>query len=141
MATQYNYDTTNTDGPLKLERGVIASVKDAYGTEVQLATGCLWITQEHDRRDIVLQAGERLRLDRHGKAVISARRDSALILITPVSAKTPMQIQQISILEEDSSFPLPRHRISVSWQRLNRWLQVSIGRRTVFLVRPRGAEV
>jgi hypothetical protein len=40
--------------------------------QVRVESGTLWITQQHDRRDVMLGAGETFRFDRKGVALLSA---------------------------------------------------------------------
>ncbi len=56
---------------LVLQGGQFAYVRDASGWYVNALSGSVWITQDGDVRDIVLQAGESFRLDRHGPALFS----------------------------------------------------------------------
>ncbi|KAA3626811.1 MAG: DUF2917 domain-containing protein [Proteobacteria bacterium] len=63
-----------------LDRGELLEVKDGNGTTVSVASGSVWITQHHDTRDILIEAGESFHLDRCGVAVISTRQSSQVRL-------------------------------------------------------------
>ena len=63
-----------------LDRGDLLEVKDGNGATVTVSSGSVWITQHHDTRDILIEAGESFRLDRCGMAVISTRQSSQVCL-------------------------------------------------------------
>ena len=50
------------------------------------ASGSLWLTLDHDPRDIVLEAGERIALDGRSRALAYALED-AVLEVAPVSAR------------------------------------------------------
>lgn len=52
------------------------ALQDVEGTVVSVEQGCLWITQEHDMRDIVLLPGMRFEIDRTGLTIVTAEEDS-----------------------------------------------------------------
>lgn len=74
-------------GSVALERLGGLSLKDAAGAAITCLTGRLWITQEGDRRDFVLSAGESLRIARGGLTLVSAVEASRLA-VTPPQACT-----------------------------------------------------
>jgi hypothetical protein len=51
------------------------------GVAIECRSGSVWITLDHDRRDIVLAAGERFDGDVHRRALVSAL-DSACIAVS-----------------------------------------------------------
>lgn len=57
---------------IRLATGRSLRVRDAAGRTVTCCAGTVWITQEGDARDIVLQAGQSFTLDRPGLTLISA---------------------------------------------------------------------
>ena len=57
----------------------------AAGTVIAVDRGCLWVTLEHDPRDVVLLPGMRFEIDRDGRTVVAAEEDSRLRLISPKS--------------------------------------------------------
>lgn len=65
---------------LGLEHRQNMSLVQALGTRLTCVSGCLWVTQYRDTRDIVLAAGESFVLDRPGVAVIQAIRPSSLVI-------------------------------------------------------------
>jgi Protein of unknown function (DUF2917) len=68
-------------GTRVLGKGRIRHVHAWQGRRVELLSGSLWITQDGDRRDIVLKAGEAFDFDRRGDALLSAFDDSRYLLL------------------------------------------------------------
>ena len=62
-------------------------LENAQGTIIVVERGCLWVTLEHDPRDIVLGVGMRFEIDRPGRTVASAETDTTLRLLRPVSRR------------------------------------------------------
>lgn len=71
--------------PICLPKGQAALLDDARGARVQCRGGSVWVTQEGDRRDIVLEPGDSILIERDGMAVVSALRDAS-IEVQPVRA-------------------------------------------------------
>ena len=69
-----------------LAKGQTLSLADALGVRVQALAGTLWITQDHDRRDIVLDPGESFDLDVDGQVVVQALAPSQVALQQPAPA-------------------------------------------------------
>jgi hypothetical protein len=57
---------------LELGRNQSVAILDGAGLELRVASGHVWLTQERDRRDILLRANETFRLDRPGLAILRA---------------------------------------------------------------------
>lgn len=70
-------------GDLRLPRGGLLHIKNGRDLMVHVWEGTLWLTQDRDQRDIVLNAGEWFRLDRQGSCVLEATRPSAIALTSP----------------------------------------------------------
>jgi hypothetical protein len=69
--------------PLELEPIALAArsvhrIDNGKGTKVTCVTGVVWVTQEHDARDIILSAGQSAVLDRRGLAVVFAFKDALI---------------------------------------------------------------
>ncbi len=75
-----NHDLIN--GARSLDKGSIRHVHARAGRRVECLSGSLWITQDGDRRDIVLTAGEAFDFDRRGDALLSAFADSRYLLLS-----------------------------------------------------------
>jgi len=52
-------------------RSVLA-LPDAHDVDIECQSGTLWITIDHDRRDIVLGPGQHFRADSHRPALVEA---------------------------------------------------------------------
>jgi len=65
-----------------LARGSLLRVENARDLQVQVEQGTLWITQEGDTSDVVLERGESFRLDRDGLALLHACGGTPLTLIS-----------------------------------------------------------
>lgn len=64
--------------PLVLAARTTHQLHDRAGERVVCLDGQVWITQHHDARDIVLQAGECFELDRPGLAIVYALADAVV---------------------------------------------------------------
>jgi hypothetical protein len=60
---------------------------DAQGAVITVDYGCLWVTLEHDLRDVILVGGTSFRVDRGGRTVIAAEADARFRLV----AKTTLR--------------------------------------------------
>jgi Protein of unknown function (DUF2917) len=61
-----------------LPRDGLMSLRDGKGTRVVCLSGALWITQEGQVEDVVLEAGQCLRIAERGLALVMALRPSSL---------------------------------------------------------------
>ncbi len=69
------------NGARFLEKGHLRHLHAAAGRRVECLSGSIWITQDGDRRDIVLGAGEAFDFDRRGEALLSAFADSRYLVL------------------------------------------------------------
>jgi hypothetical protein len=58
-------------------------ILQADGVKVSCLHGSLWITQDHDSRDVILEPGDAFVMDRKGRALVSALAPSGLLLEEP----------------------------------------------------------
>ena len=65
---------------LQLSRSGHVEVLDGRGSLVHCLFGSVWLTQDGDPRDIVLEAGQSFTLDRDGVALVYATSDAGLAL-------------------------------------------------------------
>lgn len=71
---------------LCLKSHQVLKVRGGIGHTIICHSGTVWVTQDRDRRDIVLGAGESFALDRNGLALVQALEQSAIsIALAPVS--------------------------------------------------------
>jgi hypothetical protein len=67
--------------PVCLAKSQAVTLTDARGSEIKCLGGALWITQDRDPRDIVLQPGESFTLDRVGPAIVWALAASSVEMV------------------------------------------------------------
>jgi len=86
MNIRHDQLIANTDvSTLSLYRGISARLRDARGTRVRVESGCVWITHERCRADVVVSAGETYVIDRDGMTIVSSlgRRIALVAVETP----------------------------------------------------------
>jgi hypothetical protein len=64
-------------------RGGFLRIHDGRGTEVHVHQGLVWLTQDHDRKDRFLEAGDRFVLDRDGRVIAQAFSEAVVTLMSP----------------------------------------------------------
>ena len=74
-----NQDLLN--GARDLAKGKIRHLHAERGRRVEVVTGAIWITQDGDLRDIVLESGDAFDFDRDGDALLSAFADSRYLVL------------------------------------------------------------
>jgi hypothetical protein len=81
------------DTPIHLKEGELLPVEDGAGLEVTCLWGVLWITQEGDREDRIIDSGGSFVLDRPGLSVVTAVSGPALLVVQPgrVIARRPLR--------------------------------------------------
>jgi hypothetical protein len=73
-------------GGMALRRGEFVRIEDGRGMLFYVWEGELWITQERDRGDYYVKAGDWFQLDREGVALACALRATSVTLTAPVPA-------------------------------------------------------
>ncbi len=68
-------------GAERLGKGSVRRLGHAGGRRVECLSGVLWITQDGDRRDVILETGDAFVFDRRGDALLSALADSRYLLL------------------------------------------------------------
>src|SRR5437764_10246687 len=71
---------------LSLAEGGSLRIVNGAGICLAVDSGIVWLTQERDARDWMLEEGRRHRLDRDGTAIVSALRSARLTLSAPRGA-------------------------------------------------------
>jgi len=67
------------NGEVRLSPNQTMRVRDGAGRTVCAVEGSVWITEENDPQDIVLEAGECYRLKRDGVAVLNSLSGEAAV--------------------------------------------------------------
>ena len=70
-------------GCVPMRRGSILRVENGRDMVITVLEGELWLTQERDRRDRYLAAGQSFRLDRPGVAIAHAMKHAVVSLAAP----------------------------------------------------------
>ncbi len=70
---------------LMLERWDTVELIDAAGATAALDNGCVWITMDGDRRDIVLGAGQSWTVEKNGRTLVHAEAPTTLRISGPVA--------------------------------------------------------
>lgn len=63
-----------------LARGALQPITDGRGSCVQCLSGTLWLTQQGEVRDIVLEAGDMAVIERNGTSIVFALSDARFVL-------------------------------------------------------------
>ncbi|MBL8278193.1 MAG: DUF2917 domain-containing protein [Pelomonas sp.] len=74
---------------LLLQRGQTSRLPDARATHLCSAAGTLWITVDHDPRDIVLEPGQCFVVPSDEMVTISALSGPAVLDLRPATAEQP----------------------------------------------------
>jgi hypothetical protein len=69
-------------GAVKLSPNQTLRVVDGAGSTVCAVEGAVWITEENDPRDIVLEAGSCYRLKREGVAIVNPLSGEASVSLS-----------------------------------------------------------
>lgn len=72
---------------MELPRESVLALKEARGWRIGCLSGALWITQEGERYDAIVEAGQPFEVTRPGKTVLVALRDAKLTVVGPASAR------------------------------------------------------
>ncbi len=67
-----------------LAKGRTRHLPAHVGRSIQCLSGSIWITQDGDRRDIVLGPGEAFAFDRDADALLSAFADSRYVVLDAI---------------------------------------------------------
>jgi len=76
---------------LSLAKRTIFTLPDAAGVGIECRSGSVWVTLDHDPRDIVLAPGERFEADQHRRVLVSALEPSCITVSGTRPAALPVQ--------------------------------------------------
>ena len=68
-------------GGLRLDHGQLLKVRDSAGSTVCALEGAVWITEDHQLKDIVLEQGQCYRLQNPGLAIVHALSGPAAVTL------------------------------------------------------------
>ena len=68
-------------GGLRLDHGQLLKMHDAAGSTVCTLEGAVWITEDHQLKDIVLEEGQCYRLQNPGLAIVHALSGPASVTL------------------------------------------------------------
>src|SRR5262245_63924654 len=94
-------------GNLSLAPESLLCIEDGREMVVQVRSGCVWSTQERDRRDVTLKAGEQFHITHRGCTLINAVRGSVIALTSPYQKCCA---RRIDLVHTDALQPLPIYR-------------------------------
>ncbi|HEX4233891.1 MAG TPA: DUF2917 domain-containing protein [Caldimonas sp.] len=69
------------DGSRALAKGNVRHLHGESGRRIEVLGGSIWITQDGDLRDVILQRGEAFDFDRKGDVLLSAFDDSRYLVL------------------------------------------------------------
>jgi hypothetical protein len=72
-----------------LPKRQIFALAGVRGARLRSHRGALWVTQDHDRRDVVLAEGESLVIERDGRVLVQALDAALLSVTTPPRTERP----------------------------------------------------
>lgn len=72
---------------IELAHRGLHQLPDAAGQRIQCQSGTVWITLDHDTRDVVLEQGESFSSPEHKRALVYALAPARLLIEPPVSGK------------------------------------------------------
>jgi len=94
-------------GSVGMTRGSMLRIDDGRDMLVYVWEGELWLTQERDRRDHLLRAGDWFRLDRNGSTIVYSLRRSVLSLTAP---EAEHYAQRVQLFRAGTSEPMLLYR-------------------------------
>jgi hypothetical protein len=72
-----------------IPRGRTLRIRDGKGFDLKVVAGCLWVTQDGDTADTVLDAGETFRVGRDGATLMHAFKEVRVRIGYPAATGAP----------------------------------------------------
>lgn len=91
------------ESEVALERRSLFQVADPSGLEIACTRGSVWITLDHDTRDIVLAQGETFFTTEHRRALVYAFDAAVIELREPARAVQPSSRRMLAKNSSDCS--------------------------------------
>ena len=88
------------DKVLELADGDLVELNDARGTTLRVTKGALWITQEHDKDDVVLRAGDVWTVERQGLTLMEAQGTTLLCVVGAAAASAQSRSRHVGIADQ-----------------------------------------
>jgi len=88
------------DKVLELADGDLVELNDARGTTLRVTKGALWITQEHDKDDVVLRAGDVWTVERQGLTLLEAQGTTLLCVVGAAAASAQSRSRHGGIADQ-----------------------------------------
>jgi|SRR5688572_2623030 hypothetical protein len=80
---------------LKLANKDLLELCDARGSTLQVARGAVWVTQQGDRSDVVLTAGDAWTIEQYGLTLVEARGDVEITLVGGAFVDARVRTQRV----------------------------------------------
>jgi hypothetical protein len=68
---------------MRLAKDCLLRIYDELDMSVRVSSGVVWITQEGDTNDYILQNGDRFSISKRGLTIVSALADATVLLKKP----------------------------------------------------------
>ena len=97
-----------------LEAGQVLSLDDAEGTTLAAERGTLWVTEEGDARDHIIEPGETFVIAKAGRTVVQAMQSASISLQQAGSAANDPEIDASYLLQHpDEMIAELRSRLAI----------------------------
>jgi Protein of unknown function (DUF2917) len=83
---------------IMLPRQTLHLLDDARGMLVSCLAGTLWVTQQGEARDIVLEAGDDALIEHDGLTLLAALNDARFVLTTPPPQFSAAPVPQLPLM-------------------------------------------
>ena len=77
----------------------LVKLDGARGTTLRVTRGTLWLTLEHDTRDIVLEAGDAFTIDRGGLTLVEAQGKATVCVMARHTGEVHVRGPRVTLTE------------------------------------------